>query len=74
MSAQAVGNAVGKNHLSLFIPCHRVIGADGSMTGYAGGLENKKKLLELERRVTAAKAQVQVKSSDAPTQCKEKES
>ena len=44
------------------------------MTGYAGGLENKKKLLELERRVTAAKAQMQVKSSDAPPQCKEKES
>ena len=48
MSAQAVGNAVGKNHLSLFIPCHRVIGAHGNLTGYGGGLERKIALLELE--------------------------
>lgn len=45
MSAQAVGQAVGKNPVSILIPCHRVIGADGTLTGYAGGLENKKWLL-----------------------------
>ena len=48
MSAQAVGNAVGHNPISIIIPCHRVIGKDGSLTGYAGGIENKIKLLELE--------------------------
>lgn len=48
MSAQAVGGAVGRNPISLIIPCHRVIGANGSLTGYAGGLERKKYLLELE--------------------------
>ena len=48
MSAQAVGGAVGHNPVSLIIPCHRVIGADGSLTGYAGGLERKIRLLELE--------------------------
>lgn len=48
MSAQAVGRAVGHNPLLIFIPCHRVIGADGSLTGYAAGLENKKFLLNLE--------------------------
>lgn len=49
MSAQAVGGAVGHNPISLIIPCHRVIGANGSLTGYAGGLERKKYLLELEQ-------------------------
>ena len=48
MSAQAVGGAVGHNPLLIFIPCHRVIGADGSVTGFAAGLENKKFLLNLE--------------------------
>jgi methylated-DNA-[protein]-cysteine S-methyltransferase len=48
-SAQAAGGAVGHNPISLVIPCHRVIGADGSLTGYAGGLDRKKALLELER-------------------------
>ena len=48
MSAQAVGNAVGHNAISLIIPCHRVIGADGSLTGYGGGLWRKQRLLELE--------------------------
>ena len=47
-SAQAVGGAVGHNPISLLIPCHRVIGSDGSLTGYAGGIEKKKFLLELE--------------------------
>lgn len=48
LSAQAVGNAVGANPLSVFIPCHRVIGTNGHLTGYAGGLERKIQLLELE--------------------------
>lgn len=48
MSAQAVGGAVGHNPLSIFIPCHRVVGADGSLTGYAGGLDKKIQLLKLE--------------------------
>ena len=48
MSAQAVGGAVGRNPISIFIPCHRVVGAKGQLTGYAGGLENKKWLLHHE--------------------------
>ena len=48
MSAQAVGGAVGHNPIAIIIPCHRVLGADGSMTGYAGGLERKDYLLRLE--------------------------
>ena len=48
MSAQAVGGAVGRNPISILIPCHRVIGADGSLTGYAGGLDKKEYLLGLE--------------------------
>ena len=47
-SAQAVGGAVGHNPISIIIPCHRVIGADGSLTGYAGGVERKASLLKLE--------------------------
>ena len=48
MSAQAVGGAIGRNPIAIIIPCHRVVGADGSLTGYAGGLDKKIKLLELE--------------------------
>ena len=48
MSAQAVGNAVGHNPVSLIIPCHRVIGKNGSLTGYAGGIDIKRRLLALE--------------------------
>jgi methylated-DNA-[protein]-cysteine S-methyltransferase len=48
-SAQAVGGAVGRNPISIVIPCHRVIGANGSLTGYAGGLERKEALLALEK-------------------------
>ena len=47
-SAQAVGGAVGHNRISILIPCHRVIGANGSLTGYAGGVERKLALLKLE--------------------------
>ena len=53
MSAQAIGGAVGHNPISLIIPCHRVIGANGSLTGYAGGVERKEQLLYMERRVSA---------------------
>lgn len=48
-SAQAVGGAVGKNPISILIPCHRVVGADGSLIGYAGGVEKKEFLLALEK-------------------------
>lgn len=48
MSAQAVGGAVGHNEISVIIPCHRVVGTNGSLTGYAGGINKKIKLLELE--------------------------
>ena len=49
MSAQAVGGAVGHNAISLIIPCHRVVGTDGSLTGYAGGLDKKIRLLQMEK-------------------------
>lgn len=49
MSAQAVGGAVGRNPVSILVPCHRVVGKDGSMTGYAGGIDIKIRLLALER-------------------------
>ena len=48
-SAQAVGGAVGRNPISILIPCHRVIGANGALTGYAGGIDAKRFLLELEQ-------------------------
>lgn len=48
MAAQAVGGAVGHNPISIIIPCHRVVGSDGSLTGYAGGIDKKLKLLKLE--------------------------
>jgi methylated-DNA-[protein]-cysteine S-methyltransferase len=48
MSAQAVGGAVGHNPISIIIPCHRVVGSNGSLTGYGGGIKTKVKLLELE--------------------------
>ena len=47
-AVRAVANAVGKNKIGIIIPCHRIIGSNGTLTGYAGGLENKKYLLELE--------------------------
>lgn len=47
-SARAVGSAVGRNPVSIIVPCHRVLGADGSLTGYAGGVERKRELLRLE--------------------------
>ena len=50
LSAQAVGQAVGKNPVPIFIPCHRVLGVGNKLVGYAGGIDKKKKLLQLERR------------------------
>jgi methylated-DNA-[protein]-cysteine S-methyltransferase len=52
--ARAVGLANGKNPVGIIIPCHRVVGADGSLTGYGGGLERKQQLLDLELRVSGA--------------------
>ena len=49
MSAQAVGGAVGHNSISLIIPCHRVVGTSGSLTGYAGGIDKKVRLLQMEQ-------------------------
>ena len=48
MSAQAVGGAVGHNPISIIVPCHRVVGSNGSLTGYAGGIDKKAQLLQLE--------------------------
>ncbi len=50
-AVRAVGAAVGRNPVSIVVPCHRVLGRDGSLTGYAGGLERKSALLELERAI-----------------------
>lgn len=49
MSAQAVGGAVGKNPISIIVPCHRVVGTNGSLTGYAGGISKKIELLKMEK-------------------------
>ena len=48
-SAQAIGGAVGRNPISILVPCHRVVGANGALTGYAGGVETKEALLKLEK-------------------------
>lgn len=56
-SARAVGGAVGKNPISILIPCHRVLGANSALTGYAGGIERKKYLLSLEKIEEAEKQQ-----------------
>lgn len=58
--ARRVGGAVGRNPLSIVIPCHRVVGADGKLTGYAGGLERKRFLLELEAPEVAAEAEARL--------------
>lgn len=52
-ASRAVGSANGANPIAIVVPCHRVIGADGTLTGYAGGLERKRTLLELERAASA---------------------
>lgn len=50
-SAQAVGGAVGRNPISIIVPCHRIVGTNGSLTGYAGGLDRKRALLQLEQKI-----------------------
>lgn len=50
-SVRAVANANGANALSIFVPCHRIIGSDGALVGYAGGLRAKRKLLDLENEL-----------------------
>ena len=65
VSARAVGGAVGHNPISLIIPCHRVIGADGSLTGYAGGTDRKAALLRMESGITNT---FQENSNNADTQ------
>lgn len=55
ISARPVGNAIAHNPISIIIPCHRVIGSDGSLTGYAGGIDKKKILLELEKKKSPLK-------------------
>ena len=49
MSAQAVGGAVGHNPVSIIVPCHRVVGTNGNLTGYAGGIDKKISLLKIEK-------------------------
>ena len=53
-AVRAVGGAVGRNPVSVIVPCHRVVGSDGSLTGYAGGVDRKRALLELEHAEVAA--------------------
>jgi methylated-DNA-[protein]-cysteine S-methyltransferase len=53
-ACRAVGRANGRNPLAVIVPCHRVVGSDGSLTGYAGGIEMKRALLELERAAVAS--------------------
>ncbi|MBU4335610.1 MAG: MGMT family protein, partial [Actinobacteria bacterium] len=65
-AARPVGAAVGRNPLSLIVPCHRVVGADGTLTGYAGGLERKTYLLALERRQGLSPAPVTVDRVQPP--------
>jgi len=55
-AVRAVAGAIGRNPISIIVPCHRVIGSNGSLTGYGGGLDRKKRLLELEQRPTTARA------------------
>jgi methylated-DNA-[protein]-cysteine S-methyltransferase len=57
-ASRAVGLANGRNPLSIVVPCHRVIGTDGSLTGYGGGIERKRFLLDLERRVSARQGEL----------------
>ena len=67
LSAQAVGGAVGHNPISILIPCHRVVGADGSLTGYSGGLEKKRYLLELERNRESLRRQARILKGSSRT-------
>lgn len=59
MGARAVGSAVGRNRISIIVPCHRVIGTNGNLTGYAGGLDRKRALLSLEQGLSEKAAQLE---------------
>lgn len=65
-AVRAVARANGANRVALLVPCHRVVGADGSLTGYAGGLWRKRRLLELERRATGKRSRHPMEGGDAP--------
>jgi methylated-DNA-[protein]-cysteine S-methyltransferase len=67
-AVRAVGAAVGRNPISVIVPCHRVIGSDGSLTGYAGGLDRKAALLTLEGAPLGPRASVRSASRAAPVQ------
>ena len=58
LAARAVGAANGRNPISIIVPCHRLVGADGGLTGYGWGLDRKRRLLELERRTLGCRAEV----------------
>jgi methylated-DNA-[protein]-cysteine S-methyltransferase len=62
-SVRAAGAATGRNPLSIVVPCHRIVGAGGALTGYAGGLERKKALLALERAMPAQRAATRTHSA-----------
>jgi methylated-DNA-[protein]-cysteine S-methyltransferase len=61
-AVRAVGAAVGRNPVSVFVPCHRVVGSDGSLTGYAGGLPRKVRLLELEGVLSAGQQSLRLEA------------
>ena len=71
-AVRAAGAAIGRNPVSVFVPCHRVLGRDGSLTGYAGGLDRKRALLVLEGALPARAANAGQASLalDAPTTCR----
>ncbi|MCM1299866.1 MAG: methylated-DNA--[protein]-cysteine S-methyltransferase [Firmicutes bacterium] len=64
MSPQAVGGAVGHNCVSLIIPCHRILGANGSLTGYAGGIDRKRRLLAMEKAAVDPKILLKAHAAD----------
>ena len=66
-SAQAVGQAIHRNPIAIIIPCHRVIGSNGSLTGYAAGLEIKQELLTIEKATEIILIQTQTPSPHSPT-------
>ncbi|MDR0989435.1 MAG: methylated-DNA--[protein]-cysteine S-methyltransferase [Prevotellaceae bacterium] len=77
MSAQAIGGAVGHNPISILIPCHRVVGSDGTLTGYAGGLERKKWLLDREQTAVEGVdwgADILTHTRESLSECSDKES